>query len=202
MAGRPKAFDRDEALEQAMALFWRRGYTATSMGELCEAMGIKRQSLYDTFGDKHALFLAAIDRYCTMMADEMLAGLATPGAGLPALRATVGGVIDFLLQYPDRRACLMVNTALEMAPHDRVVADKVKVYMAAMESAFVHALDNALRQGALAQPADIPALARYLVGLVNGLVVAAKSGAGRPALDDIARIGFTALPVIDKGGAS
>src|SRR3546814_21018412 len=81
-------------------------------------MGISRQSLYDTSGDKHALFLAALDSYCAMLEAALLAPLKKPGAGLAELHETAMGLVDFILRYPRRRACLMANTALELAPHD------------------------------------------------------------------------------------
>ena len=68
---RPKEFDRDEALERALNLFREKGYEATSVGELVNAMGVQRQSLYDTFGDKHGLFRAALERYSQMRVEQL-----------------------------------------------------------------------------------------------------------------------------------
>lgn len=179
---RPKEFNRDTALLAAMMLFWRQGFAATSIAELCAAMGINRQSLYDSFGDKHALFLAAIDHYCTMMADQLLAPLMAPGAGFTALQSAAVAVIDFLFAYPDRPACLMVNTTMEVANRDPTVDARVKAYMAAMEDAFAHVIANAQAAGELAAATGPRDLARYLVSTVNGLIVAAKAGADRAQL--------------------
>lgn len=182
---RPKAFDIDAALVRAMELFWEQGYAATSMEQLVRTMGIRRQSLYDTFGDKHRLFLAAMDSYCAMLDAAMLAPLRAPDAGLQALHDTGMAIIDFLLQYPKRRACLMANTTLELAPHDEAVAAKVQAHMQNMESAFRHALGNAQAHGEIAASADADALAKYLVGMAHGLMVMAKSGADRETLTGI-----------------
>lgn len=182
---RPKSFDTDAALVRAMELFWEQGYAATSMEQLVQAMGIKRQSLYDTFGDKHRLFLAAMDAYCTMLDNAMLQPLRSPDAGLQALHETGLTIIDFLLRYPKRRACLMANTTLELAPHDAEVAAKVRIHMASMESAFRHALTNAKARGEIAATSDVDALAKYLVGMAHGLMVMAKSGADRDTLTGI-----------------
>lgn len=190
---RPKAFDTDAALIRAMELFWEQGYAATSMEQLVAAMGISRQSLYDTFGDKHRLFLAAMDSYCAMLEAAMLAPLKAPDAGLQALHETAMGIIDFLIQFPKRRACLMANTTLELAPHDAEVAEKVQAHMANMERAFHHALGNAKARGEIAASADVPALSKYLVGLAHGLMVMAKSGATREMLTGIAATGVIAL---------
>jgi TetR/AcrR family transcriptional repressor of nem operon len=182
---RPKAFDTDAALVRAMELFWEQGYAATSMEQLVAAMGISRQSLYDTFGDKHRLFLAAMDAYCAMLEAAMLAPLRAADAGLQALHDTGLGIIDFLLRYPKRRACLMANTTLELAPHDADIAMKVRAHMQNMESAFRHALGNAMARGEIAAGNDPDALAKYLVGMAHGLMVMAKSGADRETLTGI-----------------
>ena len=179
---RPKAFDIDAALVRAMELFWEQGYAATSTEQLVRTMGISRQSLYDTFGDKHTLFLAAMDSYCAMLEAAMLAPLRAADAGLQALHDTGMGIIDFLLQYPKRRACLMANTTLELAPHDEAVAVKVRAHMQNMEDSFRQALSNAQARGEIAAGNDITALAKYLVAATHGLMVMAKSGAERATL--------------------
>jgi TetR/AcrR family transcriptional repressor of nem operon len=182
---RPKGFDTEAALVRAMELFWEQGYAATSMEQLVQTMGISRQSLYDTFGDKHRLFLAAMDSYCAMLDAAMLQPLRAPDAGLQALHDTGLAIIDFLLQYPKRRACLMANTTLELAPHDAEIAAKVQSHMLNMETAFRHALRNAQARGEIAASADADALAKYLVGMAHGLMVMAKSGADRETLTGI-----------------
>jgi len=190
---RPKAFDTQAALTRAMELFWEQGYAATSMEQLTGVMGISRQSLYDTFGDKHRLFLAAMDAYCAMLEAAMLGPLVAPDAGLQALHDTAMGIVDFLIQFPKRRACLMANTTLELAPHDAVVAVKVRRHMANMEAAFRHALVNARARGEIAAAADVDALARYLVGMAHGLMVMAKSGASREMLTEMVATSAAAL---------
>jgi TetR/AcrR family transcriptional repressor of nem operon len=190
---RPKAFDIDAALVRAMELFWQQGYAATSMEQLVAAMGISRQSLYDTFGDKHRLFLAAMDSYCAMLEAAMLGPLRAPDAGLQALHDAGMAIIDFLVQFPKRRACLMANTTLELAPHDETVAEKVRAHMRNMESAFRHALETARTRGEIAAQSDPGLLAQYLVGMAHGLMVMAKSGADRATLTAILSTAVTPL---------
>jgi len=190
---RPKSFNTDDALLRAMELFWRQGFHNTGMSELVAAMGISRQSLYDTYGDKTQLFLAALDQYCAALEAQLLAPLKAPDAGLAALHDTAMGVIDFLVQYPERRACLMANTTLELAPHDAVVAERVRAHLANMAAAFRHALNNARVRGEIATDADPAALADYLVGMVHGLMVLAKSGASRETLHGILHTAATVL---------
>jgi TetR/AcrR family transcriptional repressor of nem operon len=190
---RPKAFDEDKALMQAMELFWDQGYTATSLAQLTSSMGINRQSLYDTYGDKRGLFLKALDRYATLVCTQLLGPLTTPAPGLPEIKSTIATLIAFLTSTPKPRACLMANTAMEIAPHDRAVADKVRAFHHAMEHALAAALANARRRGEIARTADPASLAIYLVSIVNGMAVAAKAGATQARLQTIATIALTAL---------
>src|SRR6185369_7644143 len=146
----------------------------TSLVQLTACMGINRQSLYDTYGDKRGLFLKALDRYCAMIGDRLLAPLQGEAPSLDAIQQTVGGLIGFLTEQPKPRACLMANTAMEVAPHDSTVAGLVQAFHRTLEDAFAAALRNALNRGELATTADPSALAQYLVTIVNGMAVAAK----------------------------
>ena len=190
---RPKTFDEDAALMRAMELFWQQGYAAASLTQLTACMGINRQSLYDTYGDKRGLFLKALDRYCGLIGGRLLASLSTQAPGLDEIKATVAALIDFLVGFPKPRACLMANTAMEIAPHDRTVADKVRAFHRTLEEAFAVALRNARRRGEIATAADPAALAKYLVSVANGMAVAAKAGATRQSLQDVAGVALTAL---------
>jgi AcrR family transcriptional regulator len=100
---RPKAFDEDTALLRAMELFW------APLAQLTACMGINRQSLYDTYGDKRGLFLKALDRYCGLIGGRLLASLATEAPGLHEIKATIAALIGFLVEFPKPRACLMAN---------------------------------------------------------------------------------------------
>lgn len=88
---RTKEFDPDAALQSALELFWRRGYEATSMADLVEHLGIGRASIYATFGNKHELYLKALDRYGESRDPALLDALSKPGPALPAVRAVVRG---------------------------------------------------------------------------------------------------------------
>jgi TetR/AcrR family transcriptional repressor of nem operon len=156
---RLKAFDEDTALMRAMELFWEHGYTATSLAQLIACMGINCQSLYDTDSDKRGLFLKALDCDCIMIADQLLGPLTKAGSGLDAINSAIAAVIVFLTDPPKPRACLMANTAMQIAPHDRTVADKVRGFHHDMERAFAAALVNARRRGEIARTADPDTLA-------------------------------------------
>src|SRR5215211_1091932 len=110
---RPKSFDQDAVLDQAVQLFWERGYEGTSLAELEAHLGLGRQSLYNTFGDKQTLFLKALERYRRIMSEEVLAPLNAPDASLDAIRAFFKASVESLTAPGPRRACLVANTILE-----------------------------------------------------------------------------------------
>ena len=110
---RPKSFDEDVVLDQAVQLFWARGYEGTSLADLETHLGLGRQSLYNTFGDKQSLFLKVLERYRRNVAEGVLAQLNAPDAGLDAIRAFFKTSVESLTAPGPRRACLVTNTILE-----------------------------------------------------------------------------------------
>ncbi len=192
---RPKEFDPDEALDKAMHVFWHKGYEATSMEDLLSAMGINRGSLYATFGDKRELFLKAMDRYCAGGGiDSRVSILHQPGPALPLLRRFIGAMLEFGLSDPQRRGCLITNTVMELAPHEKDIARRVSGRLQMAEEAFFTLLTRAKQEGDLAQDKDPRALARVLVTMMQGTIVMIK--AGLPA-DQIRQTADTALSILD-----
>ena len=190
---RTKEFEPARALTRAMDLFWRRGYEATSVHDLLEEMGIGRGSMYDTFGDKRALFLAALDRFeetRVSRADEILEGSASAVEGIRRLFETT---IEGLVSYEPRRGCLMANTAVELAPHDEQVAGRISRYVRRTEDAFERALVRGRATGEIPADKDPKALAHFLVSTLHGVRVLARAGVDRAVLDDSVR---TALEVL------
>lgn len=188
---RTKEFEPLEALDAAMDLFWRKGYEAASMRELLDAMEIGRGSFYDTFGDKHALFLAALDRFQvvrTTWVEEVLAG-----SGLEGVREVFRRTVEGLVEFEPRRGCLLANSAVELAPHDQEVADRISGYVLRTEAAFEGALARARENGELSANSDPKALARFLVNTLHGMRVLARAGADRETLEDIVQVTLGAL---------
>jgi len=179
---RPKEFNVTQALDHAMQLFWERGYEATSMRALLNTMGISRQSLYDTFGNKHQLFLAALDRYRYQAVSQMLAELEAQDAGLPTIEHFLHRLAHELTRSHPRHACLMINTLMEMAPQDTTVAARVGKHLARMRCAFRHALDNAIATGQLEPAASTDTLANMLICHTQGCTGLAKGGTSYDAL--------------------
>jgi TetR/AcrR family transcriptional repressor of nem operon len=140
MAGQ-REFDEATALEAAMARFWRRGYEATSMHELTASIGIPGPSLYSAFGGKRPLFTAALERHFDQ----------SPGARIKRLEAPRppkdAEIIQRSLSDPGRRGCPLINSALEIAPHDRELDAVISGCLAVIEAHFRHCRANASRRG-------------------------------------------------------
>jgi TetR/AcrR family transcriptional repressor of nem operon len=191
---RTKAFDPDAALQAALELFWRRGYEATSMGDLVEHLGIARASIYGTFGGKHDLYMQALDRYMQGKDPNVVDMLSQPGPALPAVRALVHRYAQESAADADRAGCFIVNTAIELAPHDRTASGRVATSWNTIETALTSALTRARAQGELAADKDPRALARFLLTVLQGMRVLAR---GEPEPDRLRDAAEQALKILD-----
>lgn len=196
---RAKAFDPEVALDRAVELFWRLGYEGTSMANLLEFMGISRQSLYDTFGDKHRLFLAVLDRYRGNVQRELARLIAGQISARSSIRAVFEWVNQSVIETPEHRACLMANSALELGQRDEEVRERVYAHLRDVEEMFFGVLERGQRAGELAADRDVRALARFLTNSVHGLGVLARGGAPTPVLRDTIE---TTLTVLDASQPS
>ena len=191
---RHKEFDRDEALHKAMEVFWSRGYGAASIQDLVKHMGINRQSLYDTFGDKHALYLQALDRYHEVHGRKVSELLERPGSVKKALRQLFEGIVEGSLCEQERRGCFMGNAMSELAGRCKETAARTITNMAAAEGAFYRALLRGKKEGEIKGVRDPRAVARFLFSSLQGLVLMAKATQDRKTLEDIVKV---TLSVVD-----
>lgn len=185
--GPQKQFDRDEVLDRAMTHFWAHGYEGSGMAALLDSMGIGRQSLYDTFGDKRQLFLRALDRYSDVLITGVLGALEGPDAGLDAILRFLDTVVAYQTGKPVRTACLMVNSTMEMALSDPEVASRSAAYRRRMVNAFRHALTCAEAAGDITPALPVDSLAQHMTATVFGMIVAAKAGSDTEALRQMAQ---------------
>ena len=164
---RAKEFDREVVLERAMEFFWAQGYEAASMRDLLDAMQIGRQSLYDTFGDKHSLFLASLRHYYDIGVGSVVTELSAPDGGLSAIEEYFDGMARRMTMKP-YRSCLLINSAIELAPHDPKVATIVNRFVKKLRKGFAAALEVAEINGE-AKVDDIDATAWHLTNSAMGL---------------------------------
>ena len=182
---RPREFDRDVVLDRAMRVFWTRGYEATSIQHLVARMGIQRGSLYGTFGDKHGLFFAALDRYDRVATARLLATLEGAGSGKAAIRRFFRLKVELSLESGRPRGCLVTNSTAELASRDRGTATRVGAALGKIEAAFRGAVVRAQQAGEIDSGRSARALARYLTSSAQGLSVMAKAFPERSVLEDI-----------------
>lgn len=174
-----KSYDTAAVVDRAKHAFWASGYEATSISDLLAATGLNRGSLYAEFGDKRGLFLAALKAYDANQREAFLGELA---ANVPPLDA-IATAFAVAAEVPENTpaGCLLVNTALELAPHDPEVRALVKVSFAAVEQFFADSLRDAQMRGELKNGVDPDITAKTLLGLFLGLRVLTRSGADAAA---------------------
>lgn len=184
---RTKEFDPGAALQAALDLFWSRGYEATSMADLVERLGIGRASIYATFGNKHQLYLKALDHYIDSRGPQLLAELSRPGPALPGVRAVVRRFAAESTAGEARlTGCFVTNTAAELAPRDPAAARRVELNWEHLETLLHAALARARAQGELPPERDPRALARMLLVLLQGMRVVGKASPDPARVHDAA----------------
>ncbi|MGD9924500.1 MAG: TetR/AcrR family transcriptional regulator [Pseudorhodoplanes sp.] len=177
--GRPRSFDTEAAVERAMNVFWSHGYHATALPDLLRATKLSRGSLYAAFGDKHSLFLRALDRYIADALTRMDIELAPGRDPVDGLRAYLAGYVERTSGAKGRRGCLLVATAMEMAGHDPEVDRRIAGFFNAMELRVADALSRAKAAAKLADGVEPSSAARIIVCFVEGLRVTGKTGPAR-----------------------
>ena len=175
-----------------MGIFWARGYDGTSMQDLVDGMKISRASLYDTFGGKHELFLAAVTHYGNVISERLVV-LEAPGSPTSNIQRFFRGLLDAACDGDGWRGCFAVNATVERAPWCDESAEILGELRLNLENAFHRALPRARREGTLADDYRPRALARHLVGLAHGLAVVAKTRPQPRVLNDMLDVGLSVL---------
>ncbi|MFH8786005.1 TetR/AcrR family transcriptional regulator [Streptomyces roseoverticillatus] len=191
---RPRKFDEERAVDAALEAFWTAGYEATSTQDLCEATGLGRSSIYNTFKSKHDLFRRALLRYMERKngnIDAVLEG------GLPArekLRALLDVIVEEEGLYAeDGRGCLVVNSCIELAARDAEVARVLERDYRRRFEALKAAIESGQRDGDIDRAKDAGALAHFVIAAIGGMRVSARLGVGREALEGIVRTTLDAV---------
>jgi len=177
--GRPRSFDVEAAVERAMGVFWSRGYHATALPDLLRATKLSRGSLYAAFGDKHSLFLRALDHYIADAVARMNIELGPGREPVDGLRAYLAGYADRTSGANGRRGCLLAATAMELAGQDAEVSRRVASFFRTMEARVADALSRVKAAGRLADGVEPASAARILVCFVEGLRVVGKTAPAR-----------------------
>jgi AcrR family transcriptional regulator len=190
--GRPRGFDADQALDQAMEVFWRHGYEGATIAQLTDAMGINPPSLYAAFGSKEGLLKAALDRYSTRRAAVMEEIVAAPTAREVAERYLMR-TADSHTDPANPPGCLLVQGGLACGVGSENVPFELAAHRAQTEAQLRDRFVQAKAEGDLTSTADAAALARYLSAVTAGMGVMASSGADREALRQVAVVSLKAF---------
>jgi len=186
--GRHLEFEPGEALQKAMIVFWRLGYERSSIQALETATGIGRKSLYRAFTDKHDLFLKSLGAYRAMMAEDNLAPLMAPDAGIGTIDALFDRFIGLAGTEMAAMGCLICNTALERGADDAEAARHVQGYFDQIRAAMRNALARAAERGEIAlDPEALDREANALLGAVQSLCVLGRAGTDQDTMRDVAR---------------
>lgn len=191
--GRPKEFDPDSALNSAVALFWEQGYEATSIEQLVDRMGISRASLYNAFGGKHDLFLAALERYDQAVVRQGLRTLEIRGDPMEILQRYFEKMLRFNLKMGLGRGCLMTNAASELAARDNETAKRVRASLQRRERALARVIERGQELGQIRKQTDASCLARYLNGIICGLSAVGKLADSSDPLEEIVEVALNCI---------
>jgi len=195
---RPRAFDESEVLDAATECFWRHGLAATSVRDLAAGMGINGPSLYNTFGDKRTLFARALERYAARSMRERIRILEAQHPPKAAIQTFFRDLIQRSVADPDRRSCFIVNSALEVAPHDAELRPVIAAYLGELEGFFRRCLERAQASGAIPANVEPDDTARLFLRLLIGLRVVARTRPEPALLESMAR---PALALLNHPGA-
>lgn len=190
---RAKEFDEAEVLDQALELFRARGFKHTSFADLVEELGVSRQSLYDTYGDKQTLYQTALNRYLARGLDHIRRTLDDPAP----IRRVLTGLFDKMIDANcecGSPGCLMVNSMVELSPHDAATRAVAQRHAREFQALFASRLSAAQRAGEIGKDKDAVALARFLYHTILGLGVASRALGKPKSLRASARL---ALQVLD-----
>jgi TetR/AcrR family transcriptional repressor of nem operon len=193
---RPREFDRDDVLERAMRVFWRQGYSATSVDDLVRESGINRASAYATFGDKHALFVASIRRYSENNLARLKQTLHGPERAIDGLRAVVETFATVSSSRAGTMGCLLGTATLERLPHDTEVSALVACCYAQRRREYELALARAQKQGDVRADLDVPATAAFLVTYLQGMRMMGKMRPTRAYTMRSANVAYAALGIV------
>ncbi len=190
---RPREFNTEEALDEAVEVFWTKGYDATSLRDLLNAMELSKSSFYQTFDSKGALYLKCLDRYRTRIADEMMHDLKQAESGRAFLEAVFRDLARGLDRPHGRRPCLVMNDSGDVERREEAVARRMRRGAEQFETVFRTAVERAQREGDVPADKNADALARYLMSSRSGLLAVRKAGASAKELRDIIEVTLSAL---------
>lgn len=195
--GRPLSFDRDQAIQKAMLLFWQHGYEATSLNDLTAALNVTPSSIYTAFGDKKRLFLEAVQRYVSgpVNAESIIQAAATAQeAALCLLRTAAIGFTG----ESTPRGCLLASAAISCSASAQDVKDTLTDLRRAIETSLRDKIRRGVKDGSLPPEANAAALAAHTMAVIQGMSTLARDGATRASLLQVTDMAMRCWPAVGK----
>ncbi len=190
---RTKEFNEIEILDKAIDLFWFKGYNGASMQDVVDSLGLSRSSIYDTFGDKHQLYISALEQYRKQAAGGLIDMVKQSISPIQTIQQLLEMLSNDSLNTVCNKGCFMTNSTIELAPHDPEIHKIVKDNMQDIEEAFYNLVKKGQDLGEITNQNDARALARFLFNTISGIRVAAKSGADKAVYQDIIHVTLSVL---------
>jgi TetR/AcrR family transcriptional repressor of nem operon len=188
-------FDEDKVLQSATKLFWLKGYNGTSMDELTKVTGLSRSSIYNSFGDKHSLFIKCLDYYRKGQWENLQQAISKLKSPLKKIEMLFRHAVDELLNDKENKGCLIINTTAELANLETGISVFVKENMEAVEKMFRNWIKDGQESGQISKSFTSAALSRYLFNSFTGLKIISQTNNDRKTLEDIVKVSLSILPI-------
>lgn len=183
--GRPLEFDPEVALDSAMAVFWQKGYEASSLQDLLCAMNLSKSSFYQTFDSKRTLFKKCIQRYKEILSEQFFHQLNTANSGKKFIKAVFNSVANEADNVEIPKGCLLMNTANEFSQKDSEISKLVLASVDSLIDIFEQAIKQSQKQGDMPIDKNPHSVATYLVTSISGLRNMIKAGVDRQSIDEV-----------------
>lgn len=190
---RPLEFDPQVAIDQAMEVFWAKGYDATSLSDLLAATSLSKSSFYQSFGSKHGLYEKCLKYYRQSVSTQMLNDLENAPSARRFIEQLFNSIAEEVSRHKGRWGCMIMNSASAKAPFDPSVEKIVHAGAKKFEEIFIKAVKRAQDEGSISKAKNPEAVASYLVSSRSGLLAMARSGAKK---EELKRISDMILTVI------
>jgi TetR/AcrR family transcriptional regulator, transcriptional repressor for nem operon len=188
-----KSFDKTKVLEAAANIFRQKGYNGTSIDDVLSATGLSRSSLYDSFGDKHNLYLQSLEYYKTSSDEKLEALNGKDMNGLQKLETMFKGVVNHLVSNPDDNGCLLVNAAAEMSKQCFKTSQVICNNKDEVQDLLTGWLSDAQDKKVLTLSKTPRVYSQFLYNTLCGLRVMSQSGASKVELNNVVRITLDSL---------
>lgn len=190
---RTKSFDTSEVLDKALYLFWEKGYNATSIQDLVDHLGINRASIYDTWGDKHALYLASLQRYRKHISEDLISKLRSDKSARAIIESFLFETIEAAMQDMRNKGCFLSNSASELANCDHTVHAIFTDNRKKIEGVLNELIKEGQSAGEFSSKHSSESMARFIFTTVSGLRIIAKGEISEKELTEVVNVALSAL---------